>query len=291
MALDFHGAEWGALRRKPPFGGWRRIVAVFLAALLLTVATVARANWEVRNTQLVETTFVTDELVGELRVVQITDFHSLPRPSQVDQIVELVRGAEPDLIALTGDFVNTSRDDLEPVEHLVSGLATIDAPRFYVDGNHDQGEGVQGRLHALLESYGVRVLANENLFVDGDFGEVQLVGVDDYYSGHGDLGAAVAGLPGDGFRMVLTHSPQILPELNRYGVDYALCGHTHGGQVRVPVIGPLYQAGGDYFPKISKGVYTDGDATLFIDSGVGVTGPAVRFLNQSQITLHRIGPA
>ncbi len=290
MAQDFYGAEWGALRRTPPFGGWRRIVAVFLAALLLMVATVARANWEVRNTQLVETTFVTDELAGELRVVQITDFHNLPRPSQVAQIVELVRGAQPDLIALTGDFVNTSSDDLGPVEQLVKELATIDAPRFYVDGNHDKGERMQDRLHGLLERYGVRVLANEHLFFDGDFGEVQLVGVDDYYSEHGDLGAAVAGLPDDGFRLVLTHSPDILPELDTYGVDYAICGHTHGGQIRLPVIGPLYQAGGDYFPRISKGVYTEGDATLFVDSGVGVTGPQVRFLNQSQVTLHRIIP-
>lgn len=70
-----------------------------------------------------------------------------------------------------------------------------------------------------------------------------------------------------------------------------MCGHTHGGQIRLPLIGALYQPGGDWFPKVSKGAYTDGDATLFVDSGVGVTGPPLRLFNQSQVTLHRIGPA
>jgi predicted MPP superfamily phosphohydrolase len=271
---------------------WLRSAGVVALLLVgLAVGVLARAVWEVRNTWLVETTFSTDEVAAELRVVQVTDFHNLPRPAQVDQVVELVRGAEPDLIALTGDLVNTSNDALDPVERLVSGLATIDAPRFYVDGNHDHWSRDQDRLHELLERNGVTILVNESLPFEGAFGRIQLVGVDDYFSGHGDLAAAVAGLPDDGFRLVLTHSPGILPELDRHDVDYAMCGHTHGGQIRLPLIGALYQPGGDWFPKVSKGVYVDGAATLFVDSGVGVTGPPLRFLNQSQVALHRIGPA
>ena len=63
------------------------------------------------------------------------------------------------------------------------------------------------------------------------------------------------------------------------------------GNARRPAPVPLYQPGGDWFPKASKGVYVDGAATLVVDSGVGVTGPPLRFLNQSQVTLHRITPA
>lgn len=290
----------------------RRLGLAVVVVFLLAGGVWFRADWEVRNTRLVETTFATSELVGELRVLQVTDFHNVPRPAQVDQIVEVARGADPDLIALTGDLVNTSNDALDPVERLVAGLATIDAPRFYVDGNHDHWSRDQQDLHALLREYGVTILVNESLPFEGDFGRVQLVGVDDHYSGHADLATAVAGLAGDArggaagaagsggrdenrsdgvFRLVLTHSPGLLPELGDYGVDYAMCGHTHGGQIRLPLIGALYQPGGDWFPKVSKGAYTDGDATLFVDSGVGVTGPPLRLFNQSQVTLHRIGPA
>ncbi|MFT3889821.1 MAG: metallophosphoesterase [Arachnia sp.] len=267
---------------------WRGLAAGLALLLALAGVAYARASWEVRNTVLNETAFATDELVGELRVVQLTDFHNIPRPEQIDQIVELVRGARPDLIALTGDMVNSPSDALDPVDHLLSGLAEIGAPMVHVDGNHDHPAT---GLHAVLAAHGVTVLANEAIPFEGAFGSVQLVGVDDYYSGHGDIEAAVAGLPDDGFRLVLTHSPGILPLLGEAGVDYAMCGHTHGGQVRLPLIGALYQAGGDYFPRVSKGIYRDEDATLYIDSGIGVSGPPYRFLNPSQVTLHRIGPA
>ncbi|SHI65771.1 hypothetical protein SAMN02745244_00777 [Tessaracoccus bendigoensis DSM 12906] len=259
------------------------------AVLLVGVLTVWRATWEVRHTKLNETTYASAELSGELRVLQITDFHNLPRAGQVDSIVDLARGAEPDLIALTGDLINTHNETLDPVRQLLDGLARIDAPRFYVDGNHDHWSSDQQALHALLDEYGVTVLVNESLIFDGDFGRVQLVGVDDYFSGHGDLARAVSGLPQEAFRLALTHSPDLLPVLDDAGVDYALCGHTHGGQVRLPLLGALYQPGGDWFPKISKGPYTEGGSTLYVDSGVGVTGPPFRLFNQSQVTLHRIG--
>ncbi|NHB83792.1 hypothetical protein G7085_01315 [Tessaracoccus sp. HDW20] len=101
----------------------------------------------------------------------------------------------------------------------------------------------------------------------GAFGDLTLIGVDDYYTGNGDLAAAVDGAPEEGFRLVVTHSPEILPSLDRHGIDYAMCGHTHGGQIRLPLVGAIYQPGGQWFPRVSKGAYTDGDATLYIDSG------------------------
>ena len=257
---------------------------------LLGAGALARATWEVRNTRLNETRFATDELTSELRVVQVTDFHSLARPAQVRDIVELVRAADPDLIAITGDLVNTSNRTLDPARRLLEGLAGIDAPRFFVDGNHDHWSSDHAEVHELLGRNGVTILDDSNVALTGGFGQVSLIGVDDYYTGNGDLGAAVAGAAEEGFRLVITHSPEILPVLDGHAIDYAMCGHTHGGQVRLPLIGAIYQPGGQWFPRISKGTYTVGDATLYIDSGVGVTGPPFRLFNQSQVTLHRIGP-
>ena len=270
-----------------------------------------RADWEVRNTRLVETTFATSELVGELRVLQVTDFHNVPRPAQVDQIVEVARGADPDLIALTGDLVNTSNDALDPVERLVAGLATIDAPRFYVDGNHDHWSRDQQDLHALLREYGVTILVNESLPFEGDFGRVQLVGVDDHYSGHADLATAVAGLAGDArggaagaagsggrdenrsdgvFRLVLTHSPGLLPELGDYGVDYAMCGHTHGGQIRLPLLGSPHTQGTHLSRRRSSGWFQYGHAATYISRGLG-EGIRLRFNCRPEVALIHVLPA
>ena len=73
----------------------RRLGLAVVVVFLLAGGVWFRADWEVRNTRLVETTFATSELVGELRVLQVTDFHNVPRPAQVDQIVEVARGADP----------------------------------------------------------------------------------------------------------------------------------------------------------------------------------------------------
>lgn len=279
-------------RRRPTPRRWpRRLALALVIAFALGAATLARADWEVHNTFLNETTHRTDELASELRVVQVTDFHNIPRPAQVRDIVELVRGADPDLIAITGDLINTDNRTLDPVRRLLEGLSGIDAPRYFVDGNHDHWSADHAKLHELLERFDVTILTDENTQVSGDFGRVSLIGVDDYYSGHGDIDAAVEGLPAEGFRLVLTHSPEIFGELDRTNIDYAMCGHTHGGQIRLPFVGAIYQPGGNWFPKVSKGAYVDGDATLFVDSGLGVTGPKLRLLNQSQVTLHRIGPS
>lgn len=270
---------------------WGRVAIIMVATLLLLgVATYARAKWEVEHTRLNEARFVTSELDGELRVVQVTDFHNLPRAAQVDEVIHLVASANPHFIALTGDLIDTYNENLDRVEQLIEGLAGIGVPIYSVDGNHDHWAAEHTQLLDLLHRHGVTTLRDEHINVTGDWGSLTLVGVDDYFSGYGNIGKAVEAAPEDGFRFVLTHSPEILPELGSHGVDYAICGHTHGGQVRLPLIGALYQPGDHYLPRVSKGFYRNGDATLFIDSGVGITGPAYRLLNQSQVTLHRIGP-
>lgn len=266
------------------------LVVGLLVVTLAGIGLQLRGRWEVEHTMLATTQHSTTELAGEFRLLQLTDFHAIRDRAQVDSIIALARSAEADVIALTGDLINTYNPDLLPVEQLVDGLAALGVPIYFIDGNHDHWSADHARLHAVLRERGVTLLDDEHRILTGDWGQVALIGVDDYFTRHGDLPAAVAGLPADGFRLVLTHSPEIFDSLAANGVDYAVCGHTHGGQIRLPFDIALYSPGGQFFPKLSKGRYTDGDATLFIDSGIGVTGPPYRLFNQSQITLHVLGP-
>ncbi len=114
-----------------------------------------------------------------------------------------------------------------------------------------------------------------------------MIGTVDYYIGQGDLDAALAGTRPEAFRLVLTHSPDAAPALRGSAVDLAVCGHTHGGQIRFPIIGALYIPG-EWFPDYDKGWYDLAGVPLYVDSGVGTTGPRVRFLNQSQVTLFEV---
>ena len=140
-----------------------RVAATLGILLALGLAVLARGTWEVRTTRLNETHFVTDELTAELRVVQVTDFHNIPRTTQVRDIVELVRAAEPDLIAITGDLVNTHNRTLDPARRLLAGLAGIDAPRYFVDGNHDHWSTDHSEVHRLLEAHGVTIMGHVNV--------------------------------------------------------------------------------------------------------------------------------
>ncbi|HHT12692.1 MAG TPA: hypothetical protein GX013_05950 [Propionibacterium sp.] len=274
----------------------RRPLALLATVLVLLLvaggaAFHVRGTWEVGHTKLVETVHVTPELTDEFRVLQVSDFHSLPRPEQVDQVVEIAVAARADLIALTGDLINTHNEDLSSVERLIAGLREAGAPVVAVDGNHEHWSAQQTDLHALYEQYGVTLMVDEHFAYLGPWGRAIVAATDDHFSGHGDLAAALDGAPEDAFRLLLTHSPDVVGKLEANGIDYAMCGHTHGGQIRLPFVGAIYAPGRNFFPEYSKGPYEMGEATLFIDSGVGVTGPKYRFLNQSQVVLHRFTSA
>ena len=219
-----------------------------------------------------------------LRVLQVSDTHDLA-PGRVDALLRLARSQHPDLIATTGDIVNTDTSDFSSVERLLRGLVAITPTTFYVRGNHDHWNARHTELWDLVATTGVIPLVNEQTTLTGAFGTITLVGTDDYYTHHGSMPSQRRD-PGR-YTLVLTHAPEFRVELKkaRSGIDLALCGHTHGGQIRLPLVGALIIPGQGRFPTYSKGLYPFAGGTLYIDSGVGTTGPRLRFWNQSQISL------
>lgn len=266
-----------------------RVVAALVAGIALGLGALA---WhDTSFTRLHEVELVNPKVSSEgLRILQITDFHSLPNDRQVDRIVALAAEASPDVVAITGDLVTTQDADYTQVERLFAGLARTHNNVFVIWGNHDHwNHGGLQRLHALVEKYRFVLLDNTSLPLDGPWGSLDVIGTDDYYIGQGDLPAALVGTRPEAFRLVLTHSPDAEQALRGSGVDLAICGHTHGGQIRLPGIGALYIPG-EWWPEYHKGAYDLGGVPLYIDSGVGTTGPQLRLFNQSQITLYEVRP-
>jgi len=225
-----------------------------------------------------------------LRVLQIADFHSLPRNRQIDSIIDQAAAAKPDIVAITGDLVTTRDSDYEAVNRLFAGLRATHNNIFVVWGNHDHWNTAyhgRNRLAEVLAKHHLVLLDDDSVSLDGPWGALDVIGTDDYYSADPDLNAALAGTRPEAFRLLLTHSPEAVPALRGSGVDLAVCGHTHGGQIRLPFIGASYTPG-IWFPKYVKGWYDIDGVPLYIDSGVGTSGPPVRAFNQSQITLLEI---
>lgn len=269
---------------------WRRRLAWALVVTVCAAAAVAAEVYrEVHTTRLVTETTVTDKLTGELRIMQLSDIHMRDDPAQLASIVAQVRDAGPHLIVIAGDTLNTRNETLDPLKELFSRLAELGIPMYAVLGNHDHWSKDLPQLVELYARHGIKLIDNEHEVITGEFGSFTLVGVGDAYTDHAHLDQALKGAPG-GFRFLLTHSPEILPQLEKADIDYAVCGHTHGGQVAMPFIGAIYVPGQGLFPKYSRGRYQVGKAALYIDSGVGVTGMDLRFLVQSQIVLHVFHP-
>ena len=206
-----------------------------------------------------------------LRLVQLSDLHAGPFLDRrsLDPVLDLARAYRPDVLVLTGDFLtDTTADALE----LGDVFGRIPAPlgRFAVFGNHDYRGRDQGRLVAWLRHQGVRCLLNEGVLLRRGAGCVRLVGLEDIEEAREvDLEAGLAGATdADDARVLLCHHPDVGERLPPGLFDLVLSGHTHGGQVLLPVLGslarrrlPAHLAG----PRV-----LEGGALQYVNRGVGV---------------------
>jgi hypothetical protein len=211
-------------------------------------------------------------------IVQLTDVHFGPTIGRAyaEDIVRRVNALEPDVVAITGDMVDGSVEDLRDA---VAPLAQLRARHgvFFVTGNHEYYSGVEPWLDELRR-LGVRVLRNERVAIDG----YDLVGVDDYKArgnGHGpDLKKALAGRDQGRAAVLLAHQPKAIDEAAEMGVDLQISGHTHGGQ-----IWPF-----NYLVRLQQpfvlGLGRRGDTQIYVSPGTGFWGPPLRIGTQAEIT-------
>lgn len=170
-----------------------------------------------------------------IRVVQISDIHVSPlfRAGSMRRIVRMTNDCHPDLIVLTGDFVNYG--SIKYLPKTVQKLRALKAPLgvFACLGNHDYWEGAD-EVRAVLEDNGVKVLMNENVKL-GD--RLYLAGLDDLMSGSPDLKQTLEGIPDNSAAILLSHNPTVLPRVRDHDL-LVLSGHSHGGQIALPFLGP-----------------------------------------------------
>jgi hypothetical protein len=174
-----------------------------------------------------------------LRVVQISDIHHglfLPK-EWLSEAVRQANRLHPDIIALTGDFVTYSRRNIGPAAELLGRLRARYGV-FAVLGNHDFRVDADAITLALRRQH-IDVLRNRHIALWFGGESVYLAGVDDY--GYGaDLRRAMRGVPHEAATVLLAHNPRVIHLASRHNVSLVLSGHTHGGQVNLPILGTVY---------------------------------------------------
>lgn len=219
------------------------------------------------------------------RIVQLSDLHmgDWMNAARLDDVVRVANKQSPDLVAITGDFI--TRRAASHMRALACGLARLKARDGVVAvlGNHDHWSGAQA-VRDVLAASGVCELANDFHTLRRDDAQLHIAGVDDIIVGRDRLDLLLSRLPADGAVILLAHEPDFADESAATGrFALQLSGHTHGGQIVAPLIGPLLlPALGRRYPS---GHYQVGSMIQYTNRGVGVVSPFVRINCRPEITV------
>jgi hypothetical protein len=225
------------------------------------------------------------------RLVQISDLHLAQRklltPDRLEGILHRINNLRPDVIVITGDFVShldaTSREG-------IARLSILHAPDgvYAVPGNHDYWCNWPA-VAAAVEDAGVRVLCNEHIVVRRKGAPLVIAGVDNVWEGQPDLDHALHGAPNGAPVILLAHEPnyaEIAADDGRVALQ--LSGHSHGGQIRVPLAGPL--ALPDIAWMYPMGDYRVGNMQLYVNRGLGLAELPLRFFCRPEVTTFVLSP-
>lgn len=246
--------------------------------------------------QITETMIWLPRLSAELdglRIVHLTDIHlSLFTPiEEVQRVVDLANLLDPDIVALTGDYVTFSPTYIWPAAQAL-GRLRAKLGVFAVLGNHDFRAGADEVTRALRASH-ICVLRNSHYALNPDRKEgrtkagskdktLWLVGVDDPWVGSADFVRALRSVPLRDPKILLCHNPEAIGRASQHGIDLMLSGHTHGGQVRLPILRSLYRSiPGERFVD---GWNRLGETQIYISRGIGKVVVPVRVACPPEIT-------
>lgn len=271
--------------------GLAALVAVLAGLLVLALGySNARADPIVREAYVPVAGWPEGE--APLRVLALSDVHvagpDMP-PSRVERIAKQLNALSPDLILLAGDLISEKRTAtrLYSEEEVAAPFAIFEARLGMVvaPGNHDHWVDLDAMV-AALEGHGIAVLRNAAM----RRGPLLIGAVDDDFTGHDDVPATFAALDalGAGPSVVVSHTPDILPELPR-PVSAVFAGHTHCGQISLPVIGPVSTMS-RYGDRFACGKIRDSGQVLFVGAGLGTSLLPLRYGAPPDVWLVTLGP-
>ncbi|GEL76713.1 metallophosphoesterase [Tenuibacillus multivorans] len=226
---------------------------------------------------------------SELTVLQISDLHNKVFGDDNEDLINTIKSLNTEIVVITGDLIDRDTVGFEDVLSLMENITKINNNVYYVSGNHEWENDHTEDFFNGLQKKNVAILNNRNTQITTNELTLNLVGIDDASTNHEDINQAFNDTNQEPFTILLSHSPGVLDRYNDIPADLILCGHTHGGQVRLPFIGALVAPDQGFFPKFDKGTFEiDENQFLYIDSGLGTSVAPIRFLNKSQISLIKI---
>lgn len=271
-------------------------IALSVTLFCVVIALIALVWWILWANKALKLNKVSISAPCELKIAHISDFHNAKLKSNNACLVDMIKGASPDIIAITGDLVDSRHTDVKVSIDLVRELVKI-APCYYVPGNHESRiENEYNTLKQALTDFGVTILCDSKTILEKNGQTFTIIGIEDpmFVIEKDSVESTCEVIRGkleplskenEGYTILLSHRPEAFEEYVSAGVDLALTGHAHGGQMQIPFVGGLIAPNQGFFPKYSEGVHQKDKTSMVISRGIGNSLCPLRVNNRPEVIL------
>ena len=271
-----------------------KIIALFLFGITILSCILI---YEDRNLEVNTYKICSEDLPSEFdgfRIAHISDLHNAEFGVDNSKLIAMIKEAEPDIIAITGDIIDSRRTDIDIALAFIEEVIKI-APCYYVSGNHESRISEYDILKEKMIKVGVVVLENQTAEISHLKSKIKIAGISDpsFNSDYllGDENSVIESQlkkvtePEDGFTVLLSHRPEFFEIYSDYNIDLVLSGHAHGGQFRLPFFGGVIAPGQKIFPKYDSGLFENGNTNMIVSRGIGNSIIPLRINNRPEIIL------
>lgn len=219
------------------------------------------------------------------QIAHVSDLHNTQFGENNEKLLKLLTDCQPDIIAITGDLIDSRNTNIDVAVHFAAEAAKI-APCYYVTGNHEARVSEYPLLEQKLTDAGVTVLRNQAVSLERDGEIICIAGVEDpSFLGSAGFSAALSQLASEDFTILLSHRPEYFDAYCQNGFELVLSGHAHGGQFHVPFLGGLIAPGQGFFPEYDSGLYHEENTNLVVSRGLGNSIFPFRLNNPPELIL------
>lgn len=270
------------------------ILAVVAAILFALIAWIIWGNTALElNTYTISSSKLPQSFDG-YRIAHVSDLHNAEMGKNNEKLLTMLRDADPDMIAITGDLVDSRNTDIEVALQFVREAVKI-APCYYVTGNHEARISEYDELKEGMEAAGVTVLEDTQTEISLTGESITLIGVNDpsYQTDYlfGDAKTVMntkleeLHTEQDRFTILLSHRPELFKTYVDHDLDLVLSGHAHGGQFRLPFVGGLVAPNQGFFPEYDAGLYSMNHTNMIVSRGIGNSILPFRFNNRPEVII------
>lgn len=264
------------------------VVAIIFIALVIWIA------WSNTALELSSYTITSSRLPENFngyRIAHVSDLHNAQLGENNEKLLAMLRNAQPDMIAITGDLIDAGNTDISVALHFAKEAMDI-APCYYITGNHEAQISDYNHLKSGLLELGVIVLENDKFEIEDDGEKILVIGVQDpSFETNSDDSVSVMQrnlqqlTEEESYTILLSHRPELMKVYADYPVDLVLSGHAHGGQFRLPFLGGMYAPNQGVFPEYDSGLFEKNNTKMIVSRGIGNSVIPFRFNNRPELIL------